>query len=168
MNKHFVNLFIILGVVSGGFASREAGAIDGLYLGVQGGYVGLTDGGTSGLGAGVDVGFAASPVVDLVFRSQFSKHDPTSFTLWSNTMSADFHLGNFYDVDISLGGGPGLYKFNVGARFGLHGELNTDVAFGEGFRAGLGWRYHGILGGRGSGEGSYWSVMARFGYLFTI
>ncbi len=162
-------VFCTIVLLSSWFAT-PARAADGVYLGMQGGHVGLS-GGTfqSGLGFGGDLGFVVGPVVDLVFKSQFSSHDGGGgMTLWSNTLSADFHVGNFYDVDIALGVGPGLYRFGSVSRFGLHGELNTDVAVGDGWRAGLSWRYHGIMGGTVNREGSYWSVMARVGYLFEM
>jgi hypothetical protein len=165
MKKHFAVFFTLAGLA----VSSNSTAIDGIYLGVQGGHVGVPGPiYMSGLGAGADVGFVVSPVIDMVFRTQLSSHDGGGgMTLWSNTISADFHLGNFYDVDIALGGGPGLYKYGPSSLFGLHGELNTDVAFGNGLRAGLGWRYHGVFS-PGAGQGSYWSVMARFGYLIEM
>lgn len=148
-------------------APVRAFAVDGYYLGVQGGFVGA--GATtyqSGLGAGLDLGAQVNGVLDLVLRAQFSSHAGTpSFVLTNETISADFHLMNMADIDIAVGTGPGLYQFSSATRFGLHGEIHTDVLVGGNWRAGLGWRYH-VLLDPAAGEGNFWSVMVRIGFTW--
>lgn len=141
---------------------------DSLYLGVAGGYVGVSGSAyQSGLGFGADLGFGVNPLMDLVLRTQASSHDGSGgATVWAHTMSADFHVGNLYDVDVAVGAGPGLYKFASSYRFGLHGELITDVVM-DSLRVGLAWRYHGLFS-PASTESNIWSVMARFGVRLEI
>lgn len=168
-------LAIALCVVAG-----SAQAIDGFYLGGQLGHVGLTEPTSrtysNTIGFGIDLGVRTNPLLDLVFSFQRSGHSgggPDGLTLYSQTVSADFHFGEFNDFEFSLGAGPGFYFFKTNAvtesKFGVNAGSQIDVLVDEHLRIGLGARYHAVFAGSDPGRtaASYWTVMMRLGYLFS-
>ncbi len=156
--------------------SSKAQAVDGFYVGASVGHVALTGGASSAfnnaLGVGLDLSFRTNPILDVAVRAQYSSHagGASGLSLLGTTLSADFLLGNFNDIEFFLGGGPGFYQFSgatKSSRFGLHAEAIGDLAVGENLRLGLAWRYHGVFD-PGVGEGSYWTIMMRVGLTFPI
>lgn len=146
-------------------------ALESVYVGLHGGHVGLLSNTTyaNGLGFGGDVSFRTNPMLMLALRGQFSSHSPT-LSLFAGTVSADVLVGNIYDIEIFLGGGPGLYSFSRGTsdmKFGLHGELFGDLIVGSGLRVGLGTRFHGIFS-PAADESGFYTIMMRLGYTFEM
>ncbi|MBY0370167.1 outer membrane beta-barrel protein [bacterium] len=146
--------------------------LEGVGVGGQFGYVGLTNSTYPGaLGFGGEITFRTNPVLDIALRSQWSQHAGTpAMSIWANTISADLMIGRFNDFDVFLGGGPGFYQFagaGTNGRFGLHGEIYSDLNVGDSLKLGLGWRFHGIFSPAG-GESSFWTVMARVSFFFGI
>jgi hypothetical protein len=146
--------------------------LESIFLGAQFGQVLLTNGAssfTNSLGYGLDLGFRTNPVLDVTLRSQLSSHSGgNGLTLWSNTLSADYLVGTFYDIEVFLGGGPGVYQFASSPStvlFGLHAEAYGDLIVNDSFKVGLGGRFHGILNTAAS-TGSYWTIMMRAGFSF--
>src|SRR5262245_8897631 len=91
--------------------SVPAMALDGVYLGGQVGFVGLTGDASkvfdNAIGFGADVGFRANPILDLVGSFQHSSHDKFGgLNLNSAFLSADFHVLNVNDIELTLSGGP--------------------------------------------------------------
>lgn len=142
-------------------------AVDGYYVGGAFGHVGAPFG--NSLGFGGELAFRTNAILDVSLRSQASQH-PGSVSLWATTMSADFLINNWNDIEIFLGGGPGFYQFNTAgtltSRFGLHGEAYADLVVNDMLKLGLAFRYHGIFS-PGPGEGSYYTVMMRVGLFFS-
>jgi hypothetical protein len=152
--------------------SAPAFSLESVYVGGQFGQVFLTGGATShanALGFGADLGFRTNPVLDVVFRTQFSSHTGGGgLSLWANTLSADFLVSNFYDIEWFIGAGPGFYQFASTAtsgRFGLHAETHADLAVTEMLKVGLGMRYHAVFS-PAADEGSFFTVMMRLGFSF--
>jgi hypothetical protein len=173
MKKLLFSLMLGLGVLMG--AARPAMAVDGVYLGGELGFVGLTDNigrtNNNGLGFGFNLGLRANPLLDIMAGFQRSTHSGQlagvgDLTLYSTTLSAAFHFLQVDDFDLSLMGGPGFYFFNTAAgnatKFGLHGGLAGDVVIEDALRVGIAWKYHGVFGTT-TGGGSYWTVMMRVG-----
>lgn len=155
------------------FAARPARGVDAFILGGQLGYAGLTGNLSSFYGNslvfGADLGFRTSGFVDLVYSFQASSHSETLFgklTLLSNAVSADFHIGQAYDFDFTLGAGPGLYllkdSFSSATKFGLHVGGAVDVIVSENISAGLGMRFHSMF----DAGGNFWTVTTRL--RFTL
>ncbi len=159
--KH--KLLVLLGLV----VPAAAFPLESVYVGAQVGQVTLSNSTyTNSLGFGADLGFRTNPVLMVALRSQISMHSP-SMTLWSNTLSADVLIGNVYDIEFFLGGGPGFYNFSGAGhslKFGLHGEFFGDLMVNDSIRVGLGFRYHGVFN-PAVDEGNYWTVMARAGVV---
>ncbi len=155
--------------------SNQAKAVDGFYLGASFGHVALTGKAAqvynNALGVGLDLSFRTNPILDVALRGQYSSHAGAGgMSLLGTTLSADFLVGNFNDIEFFLGGGPGFYQFSgitKTSRFGLHAEAIGDLAVGENVRLGLAWRYHGVFD-PGAGEGSYWTIMMRLGFTFPL
>jgi hypothetical protein len=169
---HMKKLTLALGLL---LFPTSAFPLESLFIGGQFGQVLLTGGAktsfTDSLGFGVDLGFRTNPVLDLTLRSQLSSHTGGSgLSLWSNTLSADYLVGNFYDIEVFVGGGPGLYQFASTPStllFGLHAELYGDLIVSDSFKIGLGGRFHGILNNSAT-TGSYWTIMMRAGCTFGL
>ena len=139
----------------------------GYYAGIQTGFVGLqkNTGSAYGnaLGFGVDLGVRTNSVMDVVFSSQYSKHN--ALKLFSETLEANFYMWQMNDLEFSIGAGPGFYILNSGVsstEFGLQGSLALDVVATDALRLGVGYRYHGIFGT----ADDYWTVMMRVGFIF--
>lgn len=156
--------------------STKAQALDGFYVGASVGHVALNGNASSlfsnALGVGLDLSFRTNPILDVALRGHYSSHagGASGLSLLGMTLSADFLLGNFNDIEFFLGGGPGFYQFGgatTNSRFGLHAEALGDLAVGENLRLGLAWRYHGVFE-PGLGQGSYWTIMMRVGLTFPI
>ncbi len=147
--------------------------LESIYVGGQFGQVFLTGNAstahTNALGYGLDLGFRTNPILDVVIRTQLSTHaGTTSLTLWANTLSADFLVTNFYDVELFMGAGPGFYQFAstpTTALFGLHAETYGDLMVSDSFKVGLGFRYH-LVFNAGAQEGNFFTVMMRTGFTF--
>ncbi len=152
----------------------QALPLESIYVGGQLGFVGLTQQAPAStmnaLGFGIDVGFRVNPVLDVSLRSGLSSHaGPTTIGLWSNTVSADFMVGHFNDIQLFLGGGPGFYQFAAATtetKFGLHANAIADLVLGENLRLGLGGRFHGIFD-PSVATPSYWTMMMRVGFSFN-
>jgi len=160
--------------------SGRALAIDGIYLGGQLGHVALTGDAkrnfNNAIGFGADVGFRTSGLFDLIFGFQTSSHGGTAaaggdLRLTSTTLNADFRLIPGGDFDITAGAGPGLYFFSQGGasetKFGINFGAAVDVNVDDALKVGLGPRYH-VVFSSGPGSSSYWTIMARVGYLFEL
>lgn len=171
MKKTFFCLLALIPAV----IPSKAQAVDGFYVGASVGHVALTGGAATSfnnaLGVGLDLSFRTNPILDVALRAQYSSHaGGTGLSLLGTTLSADFLVGNFNDIEFFLGGGPGFYQFSgatKNSRFGLHAEAIGDLAVGENIRLGLAWRYHGVFD-PAVGEGSYWTIMMRVGVTFPI
>ncbi len=145
--------------------------LESVYVGAEFGQVFLTSGAaaahTNALGFGGEVGFRTNPVLYVTVRSQLSAHGGGAGTsLWATSLSADVLVGNIYDIEVFLGGGPGFYQFsgtNRSPRFGLQGGLYGDLQVSEAIRLGLGFRFHGLFN-PAVDEGSFWNIMMRFGF----
>lgn len=142
-----------------------AGAVEALYLGGQFGYGAYTASSSGALGFGGEIAVRTNPVLDLAFRSQFATHGGVG--VWANTIAADLLVGQFNDFEVFIGGGPGIYSFGGNARFGLRGDLYSDLVVSDTLRLGLGWHFHGIFS-PAVGESSFWTVMARIGFSFGM
>jgi hypothetical protein len=159
-------------------------AVDGLYLGGEVGYVGLSGNASTvfnnNVGFGADLGVRANPVFDLLASFQTSSHSLNvgsglNLNLYSTTLSAEFHFLNVNDLEFSIGAGPGMYFFktsagalsNTESHFGLQGGVAADVLV-DNLRLGVGWRFHGIFHNVADVGASYWAVMAHVGYLFEF
>ena len=157
-------------------------AIDGLYLGVQGGQVQLLgntkDLHDNAIGFGVDIGIRTQSYLDVMFQSQMSTHTgytsvakitkATDLKIYSQTLGANIHFGTS-DFDFTLGGGPGVYFINSGTSntyFGLHVAGGADVVVSDQLRLGLQARYHFLF--KQELKDDYWSIMARIGYQFDL
>lgn len=147
--------------------------LESVYLGGQFGQVFLGGGAAAShanaLGYGVDLGFRTNPVLDVVLRTQLSSHTGSGgLSLWANTLSADFLVTNFYDIELFIGAGPGFYQFastTTASRFGLHAETHADLMVSDSFKVGLGFRYHAIFD-PGPKEGSFFTILMRAGFTF--
>ena len=148
------------------------GAIDGINLNVNLGQVSLI-GSTNAtyanaLGFGFEAGLAVNSMLDV--NLGLGKSNNGALSILTPTMSAEFHLTHFYDVELSLGVGPGFYLFGDGAtsetNFGIQFGPTLDVVIEDSLRFGLGGRYHNVFS-TGIGA-SYWTVMMRVGYLFAL
>ncbi len=184
MNRGF-RLSVFLSLFSGAlWFSTPARAIDGIYLGGQVGFMGLTDPPdilyNNALGFGVDLGLRTNALVDLVFSFQTSSFGANSsapfpvngsLTLYSQSLSADFHVGRAYDFDFTLGAGPGFYVFksSLGSNtnFGFNFGGAVDLLVDDHFKIGMGTRYYALFGTNAI-SGSFWNVMMRVGYLFDL
>lgn len=153
---------------------RSAVALEGIFLGAQLGHVSIS--GTIGqrhsssLGFGLDLGLKTSPLLDIMFRLQTSSHSNNGgLNIYSQTISADFHVFEVDDFEFSFGLGPGFYfyKFTpvTNSHFGINLGLNADVKIEEAMRLGLGFRRHFVMG---STADSYMAIMMRFGYWFDL
>lgn len=158
-----------------GLGSNQARAVEGIYLGAQVGHVSLT--GNTGaafsnaLGFGVDLSFEASHLFNVTTRFQYSTHSGSGgLDLYHPSLSVDFFLARYAEFLVTLGGGPGFYFFNTAAgnesNFGLNVGLEGDVILNESVRVGLGWRYHGVLGGT-VGD-NFFTIMMRIGFQFEL
>ncbi|MBI4403103.1 MAG: hypothetical protein HY537_03025 [Deltaproteobacteria bacterium] len=148
-------------------------AIEGFYLGVEGGYVGplgkAKDTYNSALGFGADIGVKASPIIDLTLLFQTSSHaGGGGLNCYMTGVSADFTLGRLNDFEFALGGGPALYLLRPSGegenRFGIHFGGHADVLIDERVHVGLGLRYHAPFSA--ATMDSFWTIMARVGYQF--
>lgn len=155
----------------------RAQAIEGIYLGGQIGNVGLTgDMKTffnNALGFGVDLGLKTTSPIDVTLSFQTSSHSGiVDLSIYAPFVSADVHVGQTSDLDFILSLGPGFYTFKAAGasttKFGIQGGAACDVLVDEKFKVGLGFRYHGIFGSDAGSTGSYWTAMARFGYIFGM
>lgn len=167
------SLSFALVIVAFALWGARARAVDGVYVGAQVGNVSFT--GNSGLGSAIgfggDLGLRANPLLDVVYHLQYSSHSGglAGVKLWSNTLTADFHVLQVNDFDFAILGGPGFYTFSFPGtsqtNFGLNFGANGDVVFDESLRVGIGFRYHVVMGDNTS---NYWTLMARAGYLFNL
>jgi hypothetical protein len=153
----------------------HAKALEGLYLGAEVGNVGLTgDMKTffnNALGFGVDLGLKTSSPIDVTLSFQTSSHSGiTDLSLYAPFVSADIHVGQTSDLDFIVSVGPGFYTFKAGGvsstKFGIQGGGAVDVLVDEKLKVGLGFRFHGVFGSDAGSTGSYWTAMARLGYIF--
>ncbi len=168
MSKKF---FFILGLLLSG----NIFAVDGYYLGVSAGHVALTgksSGGRSGtLGVNLEGAIRANPILDIALNIHYSPH-PGGLTIWGEMISANFHIWEVNDFDLTIGGGPGFYTFKTSdseTLFGLHIGAAGDLHLGDNVRLGLGVRYNGIFGGKDTGTGdNFATVMARLGFFFPV
>lgn len=157
-------------------------ALEGLYLGVQGGQVQLLgntkDLHDNAIGFGVDLGLRTQSYLDVMFQSQMSSHTGytttakttkgTDLKIYSQTLGANVHFGSS-DFDFTLGGGPGVYFINSATSntyFGLHLAGGADVVVSDEIRVGLQARYHFLF--KQELKDDYWSIMARIGYQFEL
>lgn len=151
-------------------------ALDGFYLGGEIGHVALT-GKTAPtysntIGFGVDLGFRANPLLDIMFSSQYSSHSggANGLSVYAETLAASFHFLEANDFDCSLGAGPGFYFFNYSGKtdtmFGLNFGPNVDVKAGDNLRLGLGLRYHVVFSKDTDIGDNIWNIMMRVGYTF--
>jgi hypothetical protein len=166
--KH--KLLLLLGLI----VPAAAFPLESVYIGGQVGQVFLSNnvgGYNNAIGFAADLGFRTNPMLMVALRSQLSSHPGAGgITLWANTLSADVLIGNIYDIEFFLGGGPGFYNFSgVGrsAKFGLHGEFFGDLMVNDTLRLGLGFRYHGVFS-PAIDEGNFWTIMARAGFSFGM
>lgn len=166
MNRYLFILAFLLG--------RAAWAIDGIYLGGELGYVNLS-GNTSiysnALGFDVDLGIKTNPILDINFQFGYSSHSGgAGLTLYHPTASANLHVYQMNDFDLSLGLGPGFYFFKTGAitesDFGLNFGVAGDVVVEEAVHVGIGWQWHKVFGGT-IGD-NFWDLTMRVGYFFSI
>lgn len=151
-------------------------AVEGFYLGGQIGHIGLT-GKTSPtynntIGFGLDLGFRANPLLDIMFSSQYSSHSggADGLSLYAETLAASFHILEANDFDWSLGAGPGFYFFKYAVKtesmFGLNMGTNVDVKAGDNLKLGLGLRYHLVFRKDADVGDNIWTIMMRVGYTF--
>ncbi|MBI3294614.1 MAG: outer membrane beta-barrel protein [Deltaproteobacteria bacterium] len=157
------------------FTLPAAAAVDGINLNVNLGQVSLA-GDTltnhpnysNALGFGFELGVNVNPVLDV--NLGLGKSSNGALSILSPMMSAEFHVTHFYDLELTLGAGPGFYSFGDGSasetNFGLQFGPTLDVVIEDSLRFGVGGRYHYVFSpGIGS---SYWTVMMRVGYLFAL
>jgi len=157
-------------------------AIEGFYLGVQGGQVQLLgktrDLHDGAIGFGLDIGLRTQSYLDVMFQSQMSTHagytnsakttKANDLKIYSQTLGANIHFGTT-DFDFTLGGGPGAYIINSASShtyFGLHLAGGADVVVSDKIRLGLQTRYHFLF--KQELHDDYWSIMARIGYQFEV
>ncbi|MBM4316214.1 MAG: porin family protein [Deltaproteobacteria bacterium] len=162
-------LLALLGWTSLGFA------VDGLYLGGQIGHVALTGSAATynnTIGFAADLGFRANPLLDLMFSSQYSSHPggANGLSVYTETITAQFHVLEANDFDWSLGAGPGFYFFKYSLKtdtmFGLNFGSYLDVKVGDNLKLGLGIRYHKVFRKEGDLGDNLWTLMMRVGYTF--
>lgn len=170
--KSFKFLFVFAALFL--FSARSQ-AIDSIYLGAQLGHVGL--GGNAGskfsnaIGFGLDLGIRTNPTLDVIFHLQTSSHSNNGgLNLYSQFISADWHLFEFNDFDFFATGGPGFYFFKdsvvTNSNFGLNLGAGVDIIIDEALRLGINGRYHSIFSA--TNGGSYFTFMMKFGYLFNL
>lgn len=151
----------------------QAVAEQNLYVG---GLLGHTDlHGNAGslysdaLGFGAEIGVAANPLMDIIFRLTSSSHrgGTDGLGVLIPSISADYAFFDANDFRLSAGGGPGIYVFSPGVsivRFGLHAEAFADVMVDD-IRIGVGYRFHGVFD-PGAHEGNISQILMRVGYTF--
>lgn len=154
--------------------SAPCRAVDSIYIGGQVGLVALSgDVAThfnNNIGFGGDLGFRTNSLIDLNLSFQTSSH--SGLNLYALPISADVHVGQLYDLDFTLGAGPGFYFWKPGTattdtKFGLNFGGAVDLIVADHIKVGMGARYHAIFGGTQT-AGSYATVMMRLGYMFDL
>lgn len=154
--------------------STPSKAIDSIYIGGKAGFVGLS--GTysnfynNNLGYGLDLAFRTNGIIDLTLGGQTSSQQ--GLNIYAGTLSADVHVGQISDFDFMLGAGPGMYEYTIAAqpnqlKFGLNFGGAVDLVIDDHLRVGVGARYHAVFGGDNF-TGSFYNIMARFGYQFDV
>ncbi len=156
----------------GMFLSSYAPAIEGIYVGGEVGNVGLS--GTLGqtytnaIGFGIDLGVKTNSYLDILFHLATSSHSGAGgLNIYSQTVTGNFHIFEFADIEFTLGLGPGFYFFKTpgitNSSFGINagGDLNARVD--DNIRIGLGGRWNGVFG---QGTGNYITFMMNVGYWF--
>lgn len=155
--------------------ARPLFALDGIWLGGEAGYVALSGNAktyNNAIGFGLDLGLQLNPSLDLFFHLQTSSHagGVDGLRLYSQMLSARWHLMQINDFDLTVEGGPGFYFFQTApltdTNFGIHFGLGGDVRVDDAIRVGLGTRYNAVFGAK-TGD-SYWQIMMRLAYLFSL
>lgn len=148
-------------------------AVDGYYLGLSAGHTAITGkssgGRSNGLGLNLEASIRANPILDVALNVHYSPHGG-GLTLWGEYISANIHILEANDFDITVGAGPGFYTFKTAdseTLFGLHGGAAADLMLGDHIRLGLGARFHGVFSGKDTGD-NFGTIMARIGYFFPV
>jgi len=165
MNKFF---FIILSMTS-----LSVFAVDGYYLGLGTGHTALTGkasgGRSNSIGFNLEGSIRANPILDVALNVHYSPHGG-GLTIWGEFISANFHILEANDFDITIGAGPGFYTYKTAdseTLFGLHAGVAGDLMLGDNLRLGLGARFHGVFSGRDTGD-NFGTILARIGYFFPV
>ena len=120
-----------------------------------------------GIGFGVDLGLKNNPAVDVTLSIQRAA-DSGGVGLTSGLVTADLHILEYNDFEISFGAGPGLYMFGqtsgTQTNFGLQLGPNVDVIIHESIRIGIAAREHFLF--TTAGVGGLWGFTMRVAYLF--
>jgi hypothetical protein len=173
MKRSFLYQSLVLVALAFGW-SVPSKAIDSIYIGGKAGYMGLTGNFSNtysnNLGYGLDLAFRTNGIIDLTLGFQTSSQ--IGLNLYAGTLSADVHVGQISDFDFMLGAGPGAYVFTIAGnpnetKFGLNFGGAVDLVIEDHFRVGVGGRYHAIFGADNF-TGSFYTIMARFGYQFDV
>ncbi len=161
-------LFLVLGLGTGALA-----AIEGVVLQANLGHVTLVGGNVteryaSALGFGFEAGIRANPLLDVQFGLRRSSH--SGLSILNPTMSAEFRVSQFYDIEMTAGAGPGFYVFDNGtesdSKFGIQFGGAVDVVVEEVLKFGIGVRYHSVFSPVVGA--SHWSVLMRIGYTIGL
>jgi hypothetical protein len=165
--------FLMLGVVAFLGMANRAVALEGGYVQGQAGYSGLTGSAansfnsTDAVGLGVDLGLNVNPFVDAVFSFTYSNHGGLS--LFAPFISADIHVLQVYDFDLTISAGPGFYLWSVSnyneTKFGVSGGGAIDVHITDNVKMGIGARYHSVFSSDAFAS-SFYTVMMRFGIMW--
>lgn len=156
-----------------GFGTIASGAIEAIVVGAQLGHFTLvgskaTDQYANALGFGIEAGIKANPLLDVQFGIRKSSH--SGLSILNPSMSAEFHVSQFYDIDMTVGVGPGFYLFDNGAQsetnFGVQFGGAVDVVVEESLKFGIGVRYHSVFSPNVGA--SHWSVLMRVGYALGL
>ncbi len=165
MNKF---IFLIISIFS-----SFTFAVDGYYLGLAAGHTTITgksNGGRSNsIGLNLEASIRANPILDVALNVHYSPH-AGGLTLWGEYISANFHVLEANDFDITVGAGPGFYTFKTAdseTLFGLHAGGAADLMLGDHLRLGISARIHGIFAAKDTGD-NFGTIMARIGYFFPV
>ena len=167
-----MRIFWMLGLLF--LASFSRASIDGVSLNLTLGQVTLigdsaTTRYSNAIGFGLDAGIVVNPMLDVLVSITKSSHSG-DLSILNPRMSANFRVAHFYDVDLTVGGGPGLYSFSSSGstetNFGLQFGTALDVVIEDSVRFGVGARYHSVFSP--SLGASFWTVMMHVGYVFGL
>jgi hypothetical protein len=170
MNK-FIFVLIFFGLLAG--PASRAFALEGGYIQGQAGYAGLTGdaastyNSTDAVGLGLDLGLNVNSFVDAVISLSYSNH--AGLSLFAPFITADIHVLQVYDFDVTIGGGPGFYLSSVSnqfdEKFGVHGGAAIDVHVTDSVKMGIGGMYHAIFSSD-QNISNFYTVMMRFGVMW--
>ena len=122
------------------------------------------------LGFGFEAGVKANSLLDVQFGLRQSSHS-VGLSILNPTLSAEFHVSQFYDVDMIVGCGPGFYQFSANntsrTHFGVQFGGAVDVVVEDSLRFGVGVRYHSVFDASENAP-SHWAVLMRVGYTFGL